>query len=88
MLRNDVKWLSVREEPASGIAFEEMAEEEEDPAVRLQSADSSTYVTVEWMVVYSKTYRIPQLCFNVYGSSESFSRILFPDPFQAADDRY
>lgn len=50
---------------------EELDEEEEDPATASPIVDTLSSITVEWMVLYSKTYRIPQLCFNVYGSSKS-----------------
>lgn len=71
MYRRDVKHSQLAEVPSS-LAIVELEEEEQDAAVAPHPLDSAlSCVSVEWMVVFSKTYRIPQLCFNVYDGSKS-----------------
>lgn len=65
MYRRDVKRSQVANVPSPSIA--ELEEEEQDAAVAQKPLDDDrSYFFVEWSVVFSKTYRIPQLCFNVY----------------------
>ncbi|KAJ9105867.1 hypothetical protein QFC20_004202 [Naganishia adeliensis] len=73
MTRKDAKRVHTKQQLLIEPEDEELDEEEEDPATASPIVDTLSSITVEWMVLYSKTYRIPQLCFNVYGSSTPLS---------------
>ena len=65
MCRKDVQRSRVADVPSPSIA--ELEEEEQDAAIAQQPLNHDrSYCCVEWSIVFSKTYRIPQLCFNVY----------------------
>ncbi|KAI5452405.1 hypothetical protein NCC49_000965 [Naganishia albida] len=66
MTRTDIRNDIAPRRPVDAAEAEELVEED-DPAASLPSAMASASMTVEWMIVYSKTYRIPQLCFNAHG---------------------
>lgn len=70
MYRKDIK-RSRTTKSSFSLAHCELEEEELDTAIALRPSDEElSYITVEWMVLFSKTYWIPQLCFNVYDSSK------------------
>jgi hypothetical protein len=69
MTRKDAKRAMASSGLSNAAESEEMSEED-DPGASLSTANASSFTTVEWLVVYSKTYRIPQLCFNAYGPSK------------------
>jgi hypothetical protein len=70
MYRKDLKRSRIADLP-SGLTDTELDEEESDTAIASRPSDKTlSYISVEWMVVFSKTYRIPQLCFNVYDNSK------------------
>ncbi|GHJ86944.1 hypothetical protein NliqN6_3346 [Naganishia liquefaciens] len=80
MYRRDIK--RSRRANAPSFSAAELEEEEQDAAAAQQPLDNyqpCLTIIVEWIVVFSKTYRIPQLCFNAYdtdGNALSLREIL------------
>lgn len=98
MSRRDLQSIRPRTAPPGALCIDELEEEEDDPSTAQPTRiDDASYVEVEWNVVYSKTYRIPQLCFNVSDATGSplplceliATGIIFhqaPNPIQIHDD--